>query len=171
MSKNTKLPELPNDTATQLVALKGSNPEEFYALVKALRLEGWPLRAIAEPFAVSRTAVQGWENQHTGATLPEVPDLPKREIKERKKNTTEKYVLSDEEAKILRQLADEASQVRRFTDRNAPSRTAATILEAKLIEYSNKGVSRKQLAVHCGVSDSSIKQRLRKHPQWLSPST
>lgn len=163
MTTSTKLPVLPEPTATQLVALKGSNPEEFIALVKALRLKGWPLRAIAEPFSVSRTAVQGWESQYRGATLPEVPDLPVREVKERKKKTTEPYVLSKEEAKTLRQLADQASQVRRFTDRNAPSRQAATELESKLIEYSNKGVSRKQLAIHCGVSDSSIKQRLRKY--------
>jgi hypothetical protein len=163
MSTNTKLPELPNDTATQLVALKGSCPEEFYALVKALRLEGWPLRAIAEPFSVSRTAAQGWEHKYqTEWPIPEVPELPVQPPKDRK-NSTKRYTLTDDEVKNLRELADTASTVRRYTDQNAPSRRAAHELEAKLLEYSNRGLSRTQLAVYCGVSDSSIKQRLRKY--------
>lgn len=163
MSTLTKLPTLPEDTATQLVALKGTCPEEFYALVKALRTEGWPLRAIAEPFTVSRTAVQGWEARYTGASpLPEVPKLPLPEPKDRK-NSSKKYHLSESEAQTLKELASLASGVRRYTDQNAPSRRAASDLEARLIEYSNRGISRKQLAEYCGVSDSSIKQRLRKH--------
>lgn len=163
MSTQSKLPTLPEDTATQLVALKGNCPEEFYALVKALRIEGWPLRAIAEPFTVSRTAVQGWEARYTGSsTLPTVPKLPLLEPKDRK-NSSKKYTLSESEAQTLKELATLASGVRRYTDQNAPSRRAASDLEARLIEYSNRGISRKQLAEYCGVSDSSIKQRLRKH--------
>jgi transposase len=160
---DTKLPELPNDTATQLVALKGSCPEEFYALVKALRLEGWPLRAIATPFSVSRTAAQGWENKYKPETpLPEVPELPVQAPKDRK-NSSKKYSLNDDEIQNLKSLATLASTVRRYTDQNAPSRRAAHELEAKLLEYSNRGLSRTQLAGYCGVSDSSIKQRLRKY--------
>lgn len=164
---DTKLPELPNDTATQLVALKGTCPEEFFALVKALRLEGWPLRAIATPFSVSRTAAQGWENKYqTEWPLPEVPELPLPAPKDRK-NSSKKYTLTDDEAKSLKSLAGTASTVRRYTDQNAPSRRAAHELEAKLIEYSRRGISRKQLAEYCGVSDSSIKQRLRKYPNGV----
>jgi len=160
---DTKLPELPSDTATQLVALKGTCPEEFFALVKALRLEGWPLRAIAKPFSVSRTAAQGWENKYKQEwPLPEVPELPVQAPEDRKINV-KKQTLSEDEAKILRELAELASSVRRYTDPNAPSRRAAYELEAKLIEYSARGLSRVQLAEYCGVSDSSIKQRLRKY--------
>lgn len=163
MTTSTKLPELPKDTATQLVALKGNCPEEFYALVKALRTEGWPLRAIATPFSVSRTAAQGWENKYTPKTpLPEVPELPVQPPKDRK-NSSKKYTLTENEITDLRILADEASTVRRYTDQNAQSRRSAHELEAKLIEYSNRGLSRTQLASYCGVSDSAIKQRLRKY--------
>lgn len=163
MSEDNKLPLLPQSTADQLVALKGSSTEEFYALVKALRLQGWPLRAIAEPFSVSRTAVQGWEAKYTESTpLPEAPPLP---TSPRKDRTTgpKKLTLDQTEVEDLRRLADLASGVRRFTDRNSPSRRAASELEAKLLEYSERGFSRTQLAKYCGVSDSSIKQRLRKY--------
>ena len=162
MSTDTGLPELPEDVTAKLVALRVSNPEEFYALVKALRLECWPLRAIGTPFGVSRTAVQGWEAKYRGTPLPNVPKLPVQPVKDRK-NNSKKIELSAEEAQNLRELTDTASTVRRFTDRNAPARRAASELEALLIQYSNRGVSRKQLAAYCGVSDSAIKQRLRKH--------
>lgn len=162
MSTQTKLPTLPEETTTQLVALKGTSPEEFYALVIALRTEGWPLRAIGEPFGVSRTAVQGWEQKYNPETpLPEVPELPVRE--KQKKSNKEKYILSEEECQTLLDLATLASTVRRFTDENAPSRKAAEELEQHLIEYSTMGVSRADLARAAGVSDSSIKQRLRKY--------
>lgn len=161
---DSKLPTLPEGTIAQLVALRTGSSEEFYALVKALRLECWPLRAIGEPFGVSRTAVQGWESKYTeGTPLPNVPPLPIQTVSKDRKNTSKKIELSSDEADELRTLAELASHVRRFTDRNAKSRRAASELESKLIEYSKRGVSRKLLAEYCGVSDSSIKQRLRKH--------
>lgn len=163
MSTDKKLPALPEDTQQKLMALKGSCPEEFYALVKALRLEGWPLRAIAEPFSVSRTAVQGWEAKYNGKTdLPTIPSLPITPVEDRHKGT-KKVSLTSEQALELHGLATEAATVRRFTDENAPSRTAARELEQLLIAYSEAGVTRVDLAEACGVSDSSIKQRLRKH--------
>ena len=163
MSTDNKLPCLPQGTTEKLVALKGTSTEDFYALVKALRIEGWPLRAIANPFSVSRTAAQGWEKKYEdGTPLPEVPALPLAPRQERK-NSSKKYKLDLEQIKELQHLATLASGVRRYTDRNAPSRKAATELEAKLIEYSDEGVSRTHLAKYCGVSDSSIKQRLRKY--------
>jgi hypothetical protein len=163
MSNDNKLPCLPQNTTDQLVALKGTSTEDFYALVKALRTEGWPLRAIAEPFSVSRTAVQGWEQKYEeGTPLPEVPTLPVVPRKERK-NSSKKYTLAVDEIKDLQHLANLASTVRRYTDPNSTSRKAAAELEQKLIEYSDRGISRTQLAKYCGVSDSSIKQRLRKY--------
>lgn len=163
MSNDNKLPCLPRETTTQLVALKGTSTEEFYALVKALRTEGWPLRAIAAPFSVSRTAVQGWEKKYTeGVTLPTAPPLP-LPPRQSRTNSSKKYTLELDQIQELQHLANLASGVRRYTDRNAASRKAATELEQKLIEYSDSGVSRAQLAKYCGVSDSSIKQRLRKY--------
>lgn len=164
MSTESKLPCLPTDTAEQLVALKESDTEQFYGLVKALRLQGWPLRAIAEPFSVSRTAVQGWEGKYSEETpLPEVPEMPVQPRKKRTRTSKPKQELTGDQISHLRSLTIEASKVRRFTDRNASSRRAAIELESKLIEYSDKGISRIKLAEYCGVSDSAIKQRLRKH--------
>jgi transcriptional regulator with XRE-family HTH domain len=164
MSTESKLPCLPEDTTDQLVALKDDNTEQFYALVKALRLEGWPLRAIAEPFGVSRTAVQGWEAKYTEDTpLPSAPELPIQPRKKRTRNSKPKKELGPDQIEDLRALTIEASKVRRYTDRNSSSRRAASELEAKLLEYSDRGISRIKLAEYCGVSDSAIKQRLRKH--------
>lgn len=163
MSNDNKLPCLPQNTTDQLVALKGTSTEDFYALVKALRIEGWPLRAIAAPFSVSRTAAQGWEHKYEeGTPLPAVPDLPVTPRKE-KKNSSKKITLTVDEIQSLQHLANLGSGVRRYTDMNSPSRKAAAELEQKLIEYSDRGISRTQLAKYCGVSDSSIKQRLRKY--------
>ena len=162
MSTETKLPTLPQETTEQLVALKGTSPEEFYATVVALRTQGWPLRAIGEPFGVSRTAVMGWEEKYDPRIeLPEVPSLPERPQVEKKKK--EKYKLSEEECQNLKRLADLASTVRRYTYEGSPTRNAADELEALLIDYTNKGVTKADLARAAGVSDSSIKQRLRKY--------
>lgn len=163
MSNDNKLPCLPQETTEKLLALKGTSTEDFYALVKALRIEGWPLRAIAEPFSVSRTAAQGWEQKYEeGTPLPSVPALPVSPRKE-KKNKSKKITLTVDEITELQHLANLGSGVRRYTDPNSLSRRAAAQLEQLLIEYSDRGVSRAQLAKYCGVSDSSIKQRLRKY--------
>lgn len=165
METSKQLPTLPQATVKQLVALRGTSKEDFHALIKALRLENWPLRAIAEPFGVSRTAASDWEKAYDGVTeLPKVPALPVVPVKERK-STYKKVELSVDEANDLRKLANLASEVRRHTDANAPSRRAAMELEGKLIEYANKGISRTQLAKYCGVSRSSIQQRLGKYGQ------
>jgi len=157
------LPELSRETIEQLVALRGTNKSEFYALVYALRAAGWTLRAIAVPLDVSRTCVDGWKQKYTSDTpLPEVEPLPVVAVKDRT-HDTKKFTLTDEEAAELRELATEASQVRRFTDVNAPSRKAAAELESLLLAYSQRGASYLQLAKACGVSRTSITQRLDKH--------
>lgn len=163
MSNTTKLPSLPQDTADKLVALKGSNPEDFYALITALRIKGWPLRAIAEPLSVSRTAILDWDRKTDDlADLPDAPELPLPEPPE-PKIITKKNLISDEEISRLKELTELASTVRRYTDAKAPSRRAAIELEALLVKYSTAGISKTQLAEYCGVSDSAIKQRLRKY--------
>jgi transcriptional regulator of acetoin/glycerol metabolism len=157
------LPELSEDTVEQLVALKETNRSEFYALIYALRAAEWPLRAIAVPLKVSRTCVDDWKQKHTASTpLPEVEPLPVVPVKDRTP-ASKKFILSDSESSHLRNLANEASTVRRYTDINAPSRKAAEELETLLLAYSQRGASYMQLAKACGVSRSSITQRLGKH--------
>ena len=162
MSTDNNLPSLSPETIEQLVALRDTEKEKFYALVMALRTRNWPLRAIAEALGVSRTAVQGWERKcPPGTPLPDAEWLPTPPPKERTSGTKKKE-LTDEECRTLRELADDASTVRRYTDENAPARRSADLLESKLYTYRVKGVSLTQLAEACGVSRSAIAQRLRK---------
>jgi hypothetical protein len=162
MSTDNNLPSLSPETVNKLTALRDTDKDAFYALVWALRSKNWPLRAIAEPLGVSRTAVQGWERKSTTETpLPEVETMPTPPPKERTSGTPKKN-LSDEECQTLRELAEEASTVRRYTDQNAQARRSADLLESKLYTYRVKGLSLTQLAVACGVSRSAVAQRLRK---------
>jgi len=161
MSTDNNLPSLSPETVQQLVALRDTDKEKFYALVMAIRTRNWPLRAIAEPLGVSRTAVQGWERKYNHIPLPEVEWMPTPPPKERTSGTVRK-TLSDEECQALRELAEEASTIRRHTDQNAPARRSAVILESKLYTYHVNGITLTQLAEACGVSRSAIAQRLRK---------
>lgn len=162
MTHKNVLPTLSEETIRTLKEQKIFNKIEFYAHVKALREAGWPLRAIADPLAVSRTAVTGWNIKYTGGTpLPTVEEFPKVEPKNRK-NGAKRYKLTEEESAELLRLATEASTVRRFTDANAQSRKSAKVLEDLLYVYMQKGASLRVLSEACGVSRSSISQRLRK---------
>lgn len=162
---NPTLPTLPEESARTLIALREDNPEEFYAYIYALKDSGWSLRAISEPLGVSRTAVSGWvkKHSHEKATPPKVPSppAPEKAVKATR-HREEGYTLSDSQSQQLHNLTQEASAVRRFTDSNARSRKAAQELEDLLRGYIKLGVSKKRLSEHCGVSDSAIKQRLRK---------
>lgn len=162
MSSDNNLPSLSQGTTEQLVALRDTDKEAFHALVFALRARNWPLRAIAEPLGVSRTAVQGWEKKYTpGVDIPDAEQMPVPPPKERTSGT-KRTELSEEECQSLRKLAEEASTVRRYTDENAPARRSAALLESKLYTHRVKGISLTQLAEACGVSRSAIAQRLRK---------
>ncbi|QFG12201.1 helix-turn-helix DNA binding domain [Arthrobacter phage Racecar] len=162
MTTKRQLPTLSEDTVEQLQTLRKTDKTAFHAYVKALRVAGWPLRAIAEPLKVSTTAVNDWEKKYTPDTLlPPVEALPLVEPKERV-NRSKVYVLTTEEETELASLTNQASTVRRYTDRNAPSREAARRLESMLHTYRERGVSLTKLAAACGVSRTAIAQRLKK---------
>lgn len=162
---NPTLPTLPEETVVTLIDLRDENPDEFYAHVAALKNSGWSLRAVSEPLGVSRTAVSGWVKKHNPSKVktPKVPSppIPEKTVKATRQRE-EGYTLSENQSQQLRKLTQEASSVRRFTDPNARSRKAAQELEDLLRGYIDLGVSKKRLSEHCGVSDSAIKQRLRK---------
>ena len=157
-----KLPILSDETAQTLKTLKDTDIDEFYRYVKALRKEGWPLRAIAEPLGAARSVIAVWEDKAGNpSTLPKVEQLPDdlpREVKPI-------YIhleLTEEETKRLRALAESASQVRRFTDPSAQSRRDAAELEDLLHDYQDAGASLSVLAEACGVTRRAIAQRLEK---------
>lgn len=162
MTTKRQLPTLSDDTVSQLQALRKTDKDAFHALVKALRVAGWPLRAIAQPLNVSTTAVNDWEKKYSPDTLlPPVEALPLVEPRERV-NKSKAYVLTGEEELELANLTSQASTVRRYTDRNAPSREAGRRLESMLHTYRERGVSLTKLASACGVSRTAIAQRLKK---------
>lgn len=165
MTTNTpssSLPELSEVTVNILRDLREGDRQHFYAYIVSLRANHWPLRAIATPLGVSRTAVQRWQKLFDASVhVPVTEELP--EVLPRRVNTS--YIrmkLTSEQEEELNKLAHEASKVRRYTDPNAQSRRDAETLEALLKEYKEEGASLGQLASACGVSRSAIAQRLRK---------
>jgi hypothetical protein len=157
-----QLLNLSEETVTQLQTLRETDKTSFLALVKALRVAGWPLRAIGEPLKVSPTAVKDWEKKSSPETLlPPVEGVPVVEAPKRV-NRSKAYTLSDEESLQLAILTREASTVRRYTDAHAASRESARRLEAMLHSYRDMGVSISKLAEACGVSRAAISQRLKK---------
>jgi transcriptional regulator with XRE-family HTH domain len=156
------LPELSEDSVRQLRTLREGDQQTFFAYVKSLRSNKWPLRAIATPLGVSRTAVSNWESAvHNTTPLPATERLPEVLPKQVKPVYT-KYQLTEDQRSELKDLAHEASKVRRFTDPHAKSRQDAKKLEDLLRFYTSSGASLGQLAKACEVSRSSIAQRLRK---------
>lgn len=159
---STKLPTLSPDTVKTLQELRGNDTPAFLLHVKALRAAQWPLRAISEPLGVSRTTVSNWElGAPSGASLPEVEQMPLTAPKDRTK-AQKKVTLTTDEAEELHRLTEEAATVRRFTDANSQSRQSARLLESMLYNYREKGHTLTELAKACHVSRSAIAQRLRK---------
>lgn len=159
---NTKLPELSDETVRDLKILRKDGGQRFYAYVKSLRINKWPLRAVATPLGVSRTAVSNWEKAFDASVhLPVVEDLP-AVVPKAVKPVYHRFELTPSQSLELESLAHEAAKVRRFTDYNAKSRKDAEKLEELLRKYTAEGASLGQLAKACKVSRSSIAQRLRK---------
>ncbi len=57
---NKQNAKLPAHVVEQLRDTRDTDHTEFQALVLALRNRRWPLRAIGEPFGVTRVAVKSW---------------------------------------------------------------------------------------------------------------
>lgn len=157
------LPELPAEIITELKNLRRDDQPALYAYVSSLRKNNWPLRSIATPLGVSRTAVMRWSQYYDGS-VPQPPTESLPVAPTRQANTVyAKVVLTKDQKKQLYTLAQEASKVRRYTDPIAQSRKDANQLEQLLLKYTKEGASLGQLALACGVSRSSIAQRLRKY--------
>lgn len=156
------LPELSEATIRDLKTLRTGDRQSFYAYVSSLRANSWPLRAIAVPLGVSRTAVQRWQKLYDASVhLPVTEKLPEV-LPKQVKPVYQRMELSEDQKTELKDLAHEASKVRRYTDLKAQSRRDAATLESLLRDYTAHGASLGQLAAACGVSRSSIAQRLRK---------
>lgn len=160
----SKLPRLSRETVNQLKDLRDQDDKQpFYALVKALRANRWPLRAIADGLGVSRSIVNIWETKLDPRTpIPVAEDLPEV-INEQVKPIYMRYTLSEEDAVKLAVLTQQASKVRRFTAPDSAARRAAKELEALLYHHRRAGASLNTLRVACGVSRRAVAQRLEKY--------
>lgn len=120
--------------------------------VKALRVAGWPLSAIAEIFKVSKTTISTWESRTDYTPQPvEAPPYPK--VRE----------LSTFETQNLALLTKKASKVRRFTPKDSTARVSALALEKTLLHLHGEGITVSALARACGVTRRAINQRLEKY--------
>ena len=169
MRKKTKA-SLPDNTAKTLQQLKGSQPKQFYAHVIALRERGWPLRALGEPFNVSRVAVSNWEEKaygdpetvilSKGVAVPELP-IDGHGSKTKAAKITPDVPKTDQER--FARLAPIAAKNTRWSEPNSPERLAAEELN-QLIAYYHlyRKVPAAAIARYAGVSRRAIMQRLKK---------
>lgn len=161
--EQTTLPILSRKTTETLLEQRRKDPQAFYQHVLSLRANGWPLRAIAQSLGVSRTAVSAWEAKAIPhSSLPESEKLPET-LNIQLNSTYRQTTLTPEQEAELLSLSQLASQVRRHTALQAPTRKAANELESLLLKYSNAGVSITKLANACKVTRRAIAQRLEKY--------
>lgn len=157
---------LPDEAVTKLKTLKAENPPLFDSLILGLREAGWPLRAIAEPFDVSRVTVKNWESraiansaQPTVGVWP-VP-LDARGIKVRPKRIPPDVPTKDRQR--IAELSDQARRVRRWTADNAPEKKAANELEDLIYQYVViRKVPAAVFARYANVTRRAIMQRIEK---------
>lgn len=161
---------LPEADARYLREARDSSLTDFQAGVIALRNNNWPLRAIGEVFDVTRVAAKAWhltalENPEAvkrSETYP-APQLP---INARGRDARPKRLKPDlppAEQERVKELAASASNVRRWTPQDSPSRSAAKNLEQLVYKYVNDyGVSPSTIAEYAGVSRRAIVQRFEK---------
>lgn len=158
--------KLPTETAMRLIKAKEKDEVLFLSFILTLREADWPLRAIAEPFNVSRTAAMKWETKAKGHSevsinpdlllvTPEgygvrrkriIPDIPKADLKK------------------LKELAIQAKGVTRWTPHTHPAKIAAIHLEKMILHYTQeRKVPVSVVARHLGVTPRAIAQRIEKY--------
>lgn len=153
--------ELPADIKVRLLSARSDDPELFYSLIQGLRLKGWPLRTLAAALGVSHSGVATWARREDVIPADDVPSAPKR-VPAPRKESKPKVTIPEPDASRIRELAQKASGVRRFTPMNAPSRAAASELEELLFHYQDKGATLTTMSEAAGVTRRAIAQRLEK---------
>lgn len=159
---------LPKEVAETLVQLKSSDPTSFSSHILALRNVGWPCRAIADAFGVSRTAASHWEKsarENDNAVLRahsiQVPSLP---IDGFGSKITKERVVPDitaEQADELANLTEVASKNTRWHSEESPERKAAAELVRLLTFYTEtRKVPLSVLARHAKVTRRALAQRM-----------
>lgn len=161
--------KLPTETASKLIKTKEKDEVLFLSFILTLRAENWPLRAIAEPFNVSRTAAMKWEAR--AKEHPEVeinPDLllltpeDSRGSGVRRKRIVPNVPKAD--LKKMKELAAQAKGVTRWTPNTHPAKIAAIHLEKMILHYTQeRKVPVAHVAKHLNVTPRAIAQRIEKY--------
>lgn len=162
MTTNEKLLIIPAATQEILLTLREAQSEDLYHYTTALREAGWPLRSIADVLSVSRVAVSKWALRGDSSLNTHPVHQPPLVAPSNRTKASKKYEPTEQESERLKSLAASASAVRRYTWENSQSRLAAEELEELIQELRDRGATLQILADACGVSRSSISQRLRK---------
>lgn len=163
-----ELPQLPQEEADRLVALRAAGPNGLPALrarVAALRAAGWSLAAVGAPMGANRSTTRMWQlgaaDGDAAASAEETP-IPRPPTRQ---NLTSVRLYPDvppAERDDLIRLAESARQVRGWTPQDAPTRQDAAEFERRLREYVSRGVPLKRIADHVGVTHRAIAARLER---------
>lgn len=153
---------LPPAEAQRLVALRETGDlNALRALVAAYRRAGWTLQAIGAPLGKGRSTVRLWEKTHpVDVALPDVPKAPLRVTKQRVVKLPPDVPLAEREK--LRELAEQARQVRRWTGYDAQERVSSRQLDELLRTYQANGVNSAILARRIGVTHRAVRARLER---------
>jgi len=166
------LAQLPQETVDTLLDLKTNNRTEFLLFVLNLRAANWPLRAIAEPFGVSRAAASLWVKQGqklqsdgVAATLQlTVPPIPVTTYGQKYKPVKVTPNVKKSDVEYMRNLFSEAKKVTRWSDPSSPEKIAASKLEELILYYTQqRKVPVATIANHLGVTRRAIAQRIEKY--------
>lgn len=161
---------LPEDTAQDLREAKENNQKLFLGMVYQLAEAGWPHRAIAEPFGVSRASAGNWLSKATqdisvlDLSYAKIPSVPVTTHGQSYKPKRIKPDVPQKDIDLMRDLAEQAKQVTRWTPPNSPLRVATAKLEEKLVYYTQtRKVPVAVIARHLGVTRRAIAQRIEKY--------
>lgn len=160
-----QLAELPTSAVAELKELRGNDSQQFHELVFILRKEGWPLRAIAGPLGVSRSAVRNWETKiHTPVNrkLPVEYKLPPSTFGQGHKIVKIPHDLKEEDRVKIYLLAQEAKKKTRWSEPDSAEYKASQELEDLIVYYIRRKVPVATIARHMGVTRRAVAQRLEK---------
>jgi hypothetical protein len=166
---NAELPE----AEKQLLQTLRSNPDQrgLHERAVALRTAGWPLRAIGEAVNVSRMTVHVWEksvkqNPDALDRASRCRNIPRLPMTARGSGVTVKKMKFDvppRDRDRLRELADLAKTVRRWSGPDSPERKASDELDVLVQKYvEERGVAPMSVARHAGVTRRAIMARLER---------
>ena len=157
--------ELPLEEQTKLQDVRASN--DLVALrqrVLALRLAKWPLRAIGDPLDAPRSTVRMWEKgADPNGELPSVPECDRAQRDRGERVVNMRMDVPPDDRDQLRQLAEEARNVRGRTPKTSPARIAADKLDNMISEYISHKVPVKRIADHMGVTPRAVAARFERY--------